>query len=68
MNNFKCETYLFVADETEKYKDFIVEELENKSHFGKNKECVILIEFLIKFPALTERFVKDHPECAHLKP
>ena len=23
---------------------------------------------LTKFPASAERFVKDHPECAHLKP
>ncbi|MDG1969713.1 MAG: DUF1272 domain-containing protein [Paracoccaceae bacterium] len=25
-------------------------------------------KFLTKFPASTERFFKDHPECAHLKP
>lgn len=24
-------------------------------------------KLLAKFPASTERFVKDHPECAHLK-
>ncbi len=25
-------------------------------------------QYLVKYPASTERFVKDHPECAHLKP
>jgi hypothetical protein len=43
LNNFKCKSYLFVVDNTEKYKEFIVEILENKSHFGKNNEFVILI-------------------------
>jgi len=44
LKNFKCESYLFVVDKTEKYKDFIVEEIKNKSHFGENKEFVILIK------------------------
>ena len=35
--------YLFVVDETEKYKNYIVETIENKSHFGSNFEYVILI-------------------------
>lgn len=43
LEHFKCKTYLFVADGTEKYKDYIVEELKNKSHFGSNKEYVIKI-------------------------
>jgi predicted RNA-binding Zn-ribbon protein involved in translation (DUF1610 family)/tRNA G10 N-methylase Trm11 len=38
-----CIKYLFVVDKTEKYKNYIVETLENKSHFGKNYEYVILI-------------------------
>jgi hypothetical protein len=37
-----CKGYLFVVDETEKYKDRIVETLTNKSHFGTNFEYVIL--------------------------
>ena len=43
LNNFDCKKYLFVVDDTLKYKQFIVEILENKSHFGSNTEYVILI-------------------------
>lgn len=39
-----CIKYLFVIDKTEKYQDCIVETIENKSHFGKNQEYVILIQ------------------------
>ena len=38
-----CKNYLFVIDNTEKYKDYIVEEITNKSHFGNSKELIILI-------------------------
>lgn len=40
----KCTRYLFVVDETEKYKDCIIETLTNTSHFGSNNEYVILID------------------------
>lgn len=40
-----CKKYLFVVDVTEKYKDFIVEELTNRSHLGKNTEKVILLDY-----------------------
>lgn len=43
LNNFKCKKYLFVVDNTEKYKDYIVDVIENKSHLNKNMEYVILI-------------------------
>ena len=43
LNKYKCKKYLFVVDETEKYKNYIVETIENKSHFGSNFEYVILI-------------------------
>ena len=43
LNQFKCKKYLFVVDETEKYKDNIIEIINNKSHFGLNTEKVILI-------------------------
>lgn len=43
INNYKCKKYLFVVDNTEKYKDYIVEELVNKSHLSKNIEYVVLI-------------------------
>jgi len=44
LTQFKCKKYLFVVDTTEKYKNNIVETIENKSHFGSNNEYVILIE------------------------
>ena len=44
IKNYQCNQYLFVIDKTEKYKDFIVEELINKSHFAKNTELVIFIK------------------------
>lgn len=43
LQKYKCSKYLFVVDKTEKYKDKIVSTIENKSHFGKNQEYVILI-------------------------
>ena len=43
LEKYKCKKYLFVVDQTEKYKDYIVETIENKSHFGSNIELVILI-------------------------
>ena len=43
LKRFKCKKYLFIVDSTEKYKDCIIETIENNSHFGKNKEYVVLI-------------------------
>lgn len=43
LKNFKCKRYLFVVDETEKYKDKIVDFIQNKSHFSNASEKVILI-------------------------
>lgn len=43
LKNYKCKRYLFVVDQTEKYKDYIVDEIINKSHLGTNKELVLLI-------------------------
>ena len=40
----KCKTYLFVVDNTNRYKDYIVDIITNKSHFGKNNEYVIKID------------------------
>src|SRR5574344_809003 len=42
LKRFKCKKYMFVVDKTEKYKDKIVEEIKNKSHFGENSEKVVL--------------------------
>ena len=44
LEKYKCKKYLFVVDKTEKYKNYIVEELDKKSHFGNIKEYVILID------------------------
>lgn len=43
LKTYQCNTYLFVVDETEKYKGYIVEELVNKSHFSTSIEYVIKI-------------------------
>ena len=43
LKRFKCKRYLFVVDDTVKYKDKIIETLENKSHFGSNYEYVVMI-------------------------
>ena len=43
LQRFNCERYLFVVDGTEKYKDYIVENLITKSHFGDRSELVILV-------------------------
>ena len=43
LKNFKCKRYLFVVDDTEKYKDCIVDNVSNESHFGDNSEHIILI-------------------------
>ena len=44
IQRFDCGRYLFVVDETEYFKDDIVEEIDNSSHMGKGKEYVVLIE------------------------
>ena len=43
LEKYKVDKYLFVVDYTEKYKNNIVDIIENKSHFGTNQEYVILI-------------------------
>lgn len=43
LKRFKCDKYVFVVDNTEKYKDNIVEEIDNISHFSKNKEKIIVV-------------------------
>ena len=43
LERFECNKYIFVVDKTEKYKDNIVWEISNKSHFSKNKEYVVLL-------------------------
>lgn len=43
LKRFKCKRYIFVVDKTEKYKDKIVEEISNRSHFGNNAEYVVIL-------------------------
>lgn len=43
MQKYKCKKYLFVVDDTLKYKNNIVETITNKSHFGQNQEYVIIL-------------------------
>lgn len=40
---YSCKKYLFVVDETEKYKDKIVETISSKTLYGPREEFVILI-------------------------
>lgn len=43
LEKYKCEKYIFVVDETKKYKDYIAETLETKTIYGDRKEYVIVI-------------------------
>lgn len=42
LKNFSCKKYLFVVDNTTKYRGNIVEELKNTSHFSNSSEYVLL--------------------------
>lgn len=44
LSRFDCERYVFVVDESIKYKHNIVEEIRCKSHFRRSPEYVILID------------------------
>jgi hypothetical protein len=41
LKKYKCKEYIFVVDQTDKYKDKVVGSLKNKSHFGENYEYII---------------------------
>ena len=43
ITRYDCKKYLFVVDSTERYKDYIVDEITNSSHFGTKKEYIVLI-------------------------
>ena len=43
ITRYDCEKYLFVVDSSERYKDYIIGEITNSSHFGIRKEYIILI-------------------------
>ena len=44
ISKYACKRYLFVVDQTEKYKDYVVETITNKSHLNTNHELVICID------------------------
>lgn len=44
LRNFKCRKYVFVVNNTERYKNNIVEVIHNKSHMNLNDEYIICIE------------------------
>ena len=43
ITRYDCKKYLFVVDSSERYKDYIIGEITNSSHFGNRKEYIILI-------------------------
>lgn len=44
LQKYNCKEYIFVIDTTEKYKNYIVETITNKSHFGENNEYILYIQ------------------------
>ena len=44
LSNYRCKKYLFIVDNPGKYKDYVVEEIQNASPLNKKKEYVVLIE------------------------
>lgn len=44
LSRFKCHRYVFVVDETEKYKEHVVEDIKATSHLSKVLEKLIVIE------------------------
>lgn len=43
ITRYDCKKYLFVVDSSERYKDYIIGEITNRSHFGNRKEYIVLI-------------------------
>lgn len=43
LSRFRCRRYAFVVDHTEKYKDYVVEDISASSHFCKVVEHLIVI-------------------------
>ena len=44
LNNFDCNRYVFVVDNTDKYKDYVMEKLTYRSHLRKSSEYVVVID------------------------
>ena len=43
ITRYDCKKYLFVVDSSERYKDYIIGKITNRSHFGNRKEYIVLI-------------------------
>ena len=43
ITRYDCKKYLFAVDSSERYKDYIIGEITNSSHFGNRKEYIVLI-------------------------
>lgn len=43
LKRFDCKRYVFVVNTTQRYQDYVVETLNNKSIFGVQKEYIIII-------------------------
>ena len=43
ITRYDCKKYLFVVDSSKRYKDYIIGEITNGSHFGVRKERIVLI-------------------------
>ena len=44
LNNYQCQRYLFIVDETVKYQDYVVETFEKSSFLGIEYEYLVLID------------------------
>lgn len=44
LSRFKCKKYVFVVDKTEKYAQYMADEIQNKFHFGNTAEHIIVID------------------------
>lgn len=44
LEKYRCKKYLFVVDFTDKYKDYVVDNIDNRDMYGSNTEKIILIE------------------------
>ena len=43
ITRYDCKKYLFAVDSSERYKDYIIDEITNCSHFCNRKEYIVLI-------------------------
>ena len=60
LSKFKCKRYLFVVDSTEKYKNNVVDYINNRYHFNNTNELVVLIDNTNSFdiPLLNDTIMK----------